>query len=153
MSPPLDPEKRAAWIEKIKAARAKQPAPVPKGSKFTPEHRANMSKAAKASRKHRSKNQNGRLNPMYEGGKWLDKHGYVLLSIDGKGIPEHRHVMECHLGRKLLPHETVHHKNGNRQDNRIENLELWSVSQPKGQRVQEKLSWAREIIALYGDMD
>jgi hypothetical protein len=71
--------------------------------------------------------------------------------VKGKHIFQHREVMEQHLGRPLLPHETVHHKNGHRDDNRIENLELWSSSQPYGQRVEEKLAWARWFLAQYGE--
>lgn len=82
----------------------------------------------------------------------LGANGYRVRSGGrGQSYAEHRLVMEYHIGRALYPDETVHHVNGNRSDNRIDNLELWSSWQPGGQRVADKLAWAREIIARYGD--
>ena len=67
-------------------------------------------------------------------------------------MAEHRLVMEEVLGRHLTEDESVHHINGVRDDNRPENLELWSTSQPYGQRVEDKLAWAHEIIRRYGHL-
>ena len=77
-------------------------------------------------------------------------NGYFTTRLwDGSWLMEHRVVMAESLGRPLHEHEEVHHLNGDRADNRLENLELWSKSQPKGQRVADKIRWAREFLDQY----
>lgn len=77
------------------------------------------------------------------------KRGYREITVNGVTVREHRYVMEQILGRPLLPGETVHHKNGNRSDNRPDNLELWVTSPRYGQRVKDVLAWAREVVDRY----
>ena len=80
----------------------------------------------------------------------INEHGYVEIKQDGRWQLEHRLIMEDHIGRPLIGNENVHHINGDRADNRLENLELWSTSQPSGQRVADKIAWARELLKLHG---
>lgn len=84
--------------------------------------------------------------------------GYHVISVAGRRRSAHRVAMEQLLGRDLLPKETVHHVNGHRSDNRTDgplvefrsgNLELWSSAQPAGQRVQDKVAFAVEILRQY----
>lgn len=85
-----------------------------------------------------------------------DQLGYIHVKVPGHAEArqndwalEHRVVMSDHLGRRLERHESVHHINGVRNDNRLQNLELWSSWQPPGQRVEDKIAWARDLLAFY----
>lgn len=73
-----------------------------------------------------------------------DKHGYLL---------QHRLVLSEMLGRPLEADETVHHLNGDRADNRPENLELWASLHRPGQRVEELVDWARTVMRRYAPLE
>ena len=96
------------------------------------------------------KRKNGEGNIDSNGYKTITKRGHPNHMDDKGRIREHVYVMSEHLGRPLRKKESIHHKNGIRDDNRIENLELWHKGQPAGQRVEDKIRWCIDFLKEYG---
>ncbi len=105
------------------------------------------------------KSETGPKNRGWKGGRTTHSEGYVSLRIPDHPraksngyVLEHLVVMEQKLGRPVLRSENVHHINGIKSDNRIENLELWVITQPRGQRVSDLVKRAKEILETYGSL-
>lgn len=104
----------------------------------------------------------GRSHYRWKGGRYV-KQGYVVLQRakalelypnatipnHQRHIGEHQAVMSHHLQRALYPGETVHHKNGVRRDNRLENLELKVAAHGPGQNLQDRIQDALDLLKRY----
>lgn len=76
----------------------------------------------------------------------LPKLGYMYVMVNGKGVFEHRHIMEMHIGRKLSRTEHVHHKNGIKTDNRIDNLQLMDGKEHNKEHMTSEVAKQMSIL-------
>jgi len=99
--------------------------------------------------KNRSNLSKGSNHPMWKGGKEIKNNGYIHIycpehpkSHKGK-VAEHRLIMEKSLGRYLKENEHVHHLNHNKQDNRLENLQIMAQSKHTSLHMTGRPSWIK----------
>ena len=114
----------------------------------------------RTSEANKSRNNKGKNNPAYKGGKVLDKNGYIRIRGSREARQhEQRLVMEQHLGRKLKTGEEVHHINGIKTDNRLGNLYLVDKKSHsrkhftlflKVQKLEWENIWLRSELKKYG---
>lgn len=89
--------------------------------------------------------------PSWKGGKFQRSDGYVYLRVNGGYILEHRHIMALYIGRSLTRNEVVDHINAIKNDNRIENLRLFS-NQGEHIRTEHKRGRYKEHLAKLAEM-
>lgn len=97
-----------------------------------------------------------RFGRLIKGKKHVTKKGYVVIyqknhpnAQKNGSLFEHVIIMSKFLGRPLRKGENVHHKNGIRDDNRLENLELWCKPQPKGTRILDQYEYCQQFVKIY----
>lgn len=110
-----------------KSSVSKWVADIPQPYQFTEEARAERKRkqAARVAKVRSQRKPKGRV--ISGDGRWMiwpPNDWFGKTYINGYYIYEHIYIMEKHIGRKLEENEVVHHKNGNKLDNRIKNLEV-----------------------------
>ena len=102
------------------------------------------------SRQHRGLPLDMPLHEKLHGGQKRNlHHGYVVVTHNGKDVEEHRVVMEKHLGRQLIPTEIIHHKNRDKTDNSISNLEIHTRGTHRATHNQDRTGSGSTVNAKF----